>query len=62
MKNWKTTLAGAIFGLLLLLQQQGVKIGHIGDGDWLGVSVAAAAAVAGYVAKDKSVTGGTIKQ
>lgn len=61
--NWKTTLAGAIFAVLMLLQQSGVKIGHIGpQGDFLGVGIAAAAAATGFLAKDKDVTGGDRQQ
>lgn len=56
-KNWKTTLAGAVFAVLTFLQGSGVHVGHVGNTDIIAIAQAAAAAVLGAYAKDKDVTG-----
>lgn len=62
MKNWKTSLWGGFLAILLGLQTYGVKIGHVGNGDYLGLVTAVAAAGLGLSAKDNNVTGGTVQQ
>lgn len=52
MKDWKTTLCGAIFAFSMLLYQQGVRIGHIGATDGLGLIQVVAAAILGKAAAD----------
>jgi hypothetical protein len=62
MKNWRTTLFGAILGITMAMSQYGIKIGHVGQGDYLGLIQVAAAILLGGSAKDKNVTGGSIQQ
>lgn len=64
MKNWKTTLAGLIPGLLLAAK---ALIDAYAAGYFNGVSgtqlvVAVALFLIGWYAKDKNVTGGTVTQ
>ncbi len=56
-KNWKTTLAGVILAASMFLGQAGVKIGHVGSTDVIGIVQAIAALVLGSYSKDKDVTG-----
>lgn len=59
-KNWKTTLAGIITGIPLLLHSVGVgSVGHFGNTDWLTLIGGLGAVLTGAVAKDHDVTGGT---
>lgn len=53
MKNWKTTLFGSLAGIATLLQMQGIHVGHVGNGDFLGLFNALLIAAMGYVASDK---------
>jgi hypothetical protein len=53
MKNWKTTLVGAILAVVIAVQ----PIIATGSIDWKAVALAALIAVLGYVAKDAGVTG-----
>ena len=62
MKNWKTTVFGLILAGLLGLQNYGVKLGHVGQGDYIGLATAVAAAAFGASSKDNNVTGGTVRQ
>lgn len=62
MKNWKTTLWGGLLAILLGLQTYGVKIGHVGNGDYVGLATAIAAGALGVSSKDNNVTGGDVKQ
>ncbi len=62
MKNWKTTLVGTIFAILTFLGGSGVKVGHVGNTDFVAIATAAAAAALGAVSKDNNVTGGTVDQ
>ena len=63
MKNWKTTLFGILLGLSTALSQYGVKIGHVGQGDYLGLVQVIAAIGLGASAKDGNPTGtGTVTQ
>lgn len=62
MKNWKTTVFGFILAALVGLQTYGVKIGHVGQGDYIGLATAVAAAGLGASSKDNNVTGGTVRQ
>ena len=60
MKNWKTTLFGFLAALPTLAHQFGVSnVGHLGNGDFLGLAGALGTILFGYFAKDKNVTGGT---
>jgi len=58
MKNWKTTLAGAVpaVGYAVIAA---VQAGNINYKDLL---IVAGLALLGYFAKDKNVTGGTVNQ
>ena len=62
MKNWKTNLWGGLLAVLLGLQTYGVKIGHVGQGDFVGLATAIAAGGLGLSSKDNNVTGGSIRQ
>lgn len=53
MKNWKTTLAGAIAGGLIAVQ----PLLATGTVDWKAVGVGFVVAIFGYFAKDAGVTG-----
>jgi len=44
------------------LQNYGVKVGHVGQGDYIGLATAVAAAAFGASSKDNNVTGGTVRQ
>ena len=55
MKNWKTSLAGAIGGLPQIIQGIIAK-------DWAAVGSGVALMIVGFFAKDNDVTGGTIQQ
>lgn len=58
MKNWKTTLCGALTAIgVYLTNQSDPKLNLIGQ-----VLVGAGTFLMGMVAKDNNVTGGTIKQ
>lgn len=61
-KNWKTNLFGGLLAVVMSLQTYGVKVGHVGQGDFLGLSTAIFAGLLGLSAKDSNVTGGTVKQ
>lgn len=56
-KNWKTTLAGVLLAVTMFLGQAGVKVGHVGNTDVIGIAQAVAAIVLGAYSKDKDVTG-----
>ena len=56
-KNWKTTLAGIILAASMFASQAGVKVGHVGNTDVIGMVQAVAALVLGAYSKDKDVTG-----
>lgn len=58
MKNWRTTAAGLI-GAVIIGIVPVIKDGKI---NWEAVTVAAVIAVAGFLQKDKQVTGGSVKQ
>lgn len=57
MINWKTTLAGIFGAIAAVLSHQPGVLGTIGT-----VAVVIAPAIAGAVAKDNNVTGGTVTQ
>lgn len=58
MKNWKTTLCGALTAIgVYLTNQSDPKMNLIGQ-----ILVGAGTFLMGMVAKDNNVTGGTIKQ
>jgi hypothetical protein len=50
--SWKTTLFGGILATLLGLQTYGVKIGHVGNGDFVGLATAVAAGALGASSRD----------
>ena len=54
MKNWKTTLAGLVLAVLGGLQLYGVKIGHVGSGDYVGLLQTIVGLALGVYAKDPS--------
>ena len=56
-KNWKTTLLGTMAAVLFFLNQSGVKVGKVGDSDFIALGAAVAGAAAAATAKDKDVTG-----
>ena len=56
-KNWITSLFGALAGIPLVLQQAGVHVGHLGNGDWLSLISALGVAGLGLSAKDSNTTG-----
>jgi len=53
MKNWKTTLVGAAFAIVVAVQ----PIIATGTIDWKAVIIAAFIAALGYLAKDAGVIG-----
>lgn len=58
MKNWKTTIVGALMAVVIAVQ----PIISTGAIDWKAVGLAALVALFGYLVKDKNVTGGTVAQ
>lgn len=59
MKNWKTTLFGALAALPALLHGIGVSgVGHLGNGDWSTLVGGIGTMLLGWYSKDKNVTGG----
>lgn len=54
MTNWKTTIFGAILAISMGLSQYGVKIGHVGTGDYGGLAGVLAAIGLGATSKDAS--------
>jgi hypothetical protein len=62
MKNWKTTLFGALAALPSFLHGIGINIGHVGQGDWLTFVQGLFIAGVGLAAKDRNVTGGNVGQ
>lgn len=62
MKNWKTSLLGYLAALWLVVQPIITNGDFDFERDWKSLVGAAIAAFFGYVAKDKNVTGGTVKQ
>lgn len=58
MKNWKTTITGALIAVVIAVQ----PIIATGNVDWKAVGLAALVALLGYLAKDNNVTGGTVAQ
>ena len=62
-KNWKTTLAGLVVGIPLILHGSGVDhVGHVGSTDWLGIVSGIGALFMGAYSKDHNVTGGSVQQ
>jgi len=55
MKNWKTTLVGAILALFVAVQ----PIMETGAVDWKKIVIACGVALFGYLAKDFNVSGTT---
>ena len=53
MKNWKTTLLGAIAAAFIAIQ----PLISTGEVDWKSVGIAAVVALFGYLTKDAGVTG-----
>lgn len=53
MRNWKTTVVGAVIAALVVIQSALSATGF----EWKSVLIAAAVAAFGYVAKDAGVTG-----
>ena len=53
MKNWKTTLVGALLALFIALE----PIVTTGEVNWIQVIIAGGIAVLGYLAKDFDVSG-----
>lgn len=51
MKNWKTTILGALAAIIIAIQPL-IETGEI---NWKSVVIAAAIAALGYFAKDKEV-------
>lgn len=58
MKNWKTTLWGAISAVVIVLQPL-ITTGEI---NWTSIFFASTITLLGYFAKDNDVTGGTVTQ
>jgi hypothetical protein len=61
-KNWKTTVLGAVAGVTQIagtLAGSGFSIGHFGGSDWLHVIAGLGTGLLGLYAKDHDVTGGT---
>jgi hypothetical protein len=61
MRNWKTSFFGGLLAASMALSQFGVKIGRVGQGDYVGLAQVIAAVGMGWAAKDKNVTGGTVQ-
>ena len=45
-----------LLGLIAVAQQYGIKVGKVGNGDWLGLAGAAAAVGLGASARDNKVS------
>lgn len=63
MKNWKTSLFGALAAIAQLapvLSHAGVQVGHWGGSDFLQVGAGVSTLLLGLYAKDSNVTGGTV--
>ena len=58
MKNWKTTLAGALGAALIVA----LELYQKGTLDVNTILISAAIAAVGFLAKDMNVTGGTVEQ
>jgi|WetSurSiteA1Bulk_404760.scaffolds.fasta_scaffold99507_2 hypothetical protein len=58
MKNWKTTLVGAVLGAALVV----VNLIQAGTVDTKTLITAGAVALIGLLAKDFNVTGGSVQQ
>ncbi len=54
--SWRTTLFGLILGAVGVAQQYGIKVGRVGNGDWLGLAGTMAAVGLGASARDNKVT------
>ncbi len=54
--SWRTTLFGLIFAVFGVAQQYGVKVGHVGNGDWLGFGQSIALAAGLASARDNKVS------
>ena len=59
MKNWKTTLFGALAGCMVILTATVEQLGAGADVDWLKVGLGLMIALFGYFAKDFGVSGTT---
>lgn len=57
MKNWRTTLFGAIFSMGSLATGAGISVGHIGNVDAIQAATSIAALLLGFYAKDHTNTG-----
>ncbi len=55
-RSWKTTLFGVILGIVGAAQQYGIKVGHVGNGDWLGLAGIVSAVGLGASARDNNVS------
>lgn len=56
MKNWKTTLFGALVAVSQfapVLHNAGISIGHYGGSDWVQIAGGVSALLLGYHAQDK---------
>jgi hypothetical protein len=58
MKNWKTTIAGAVLAAALVV----INLYQTGTVDLKSLIIAGAIALIGALAKDYNVTGGSVKQ
>lgn len=56
MKNWKTTILGAIAAILVAIQPI-IEAAQGGEINWVQLGFAAALAAMGYLSKDAGVTG-----
>ena len=54
--SWRTSIFGILLGLIAVAQQYGIKVGKVGNGDWLGLAGAAAAVGLGASARDNGVS------
>jgi hypothetical protein len=54
--SWRTTLFGFIFAAISIAGQYGVKVGRVGNGDWLGLAQAVAMGGLAASARDNKVS------
>ncbi len=56
MKSWRTTLFGVLLAIAGGLQQYGVHVGKVGNGDYLGLVQVVSALGLGMSARDNKVS------
>jgi hypothetical protein len=57
MKNWKTTLFGALAGMMVILDATVQQLATGAPVDWLKVGLGLVLALVGYFAKDFDISG-----